>query len=87
MGARLLCLCLLAALLGYYIYSPLPEDLAQPWTVMLTSAALRALAHLVRWRGLGGQGRAVLVPLVRVCHAAVSHGHGVTPTQGQGLLK
>ncbi|XP_062355269.1 arylacetamide deacetylase [Cinclus cinclus] len=46
MGARLLCLCLLAALLGYYIYSPLPEDLAQPWTVMLASAALRALGHL-----------------------------------------
>nr|XP_030136362.3 arylacetamide deacetylase [Taeniopygia guttata] len=46
MGARLLCLGLLAALLGYYIYSPLPEDVAQPWTVMLTSAALRALAHL-----------------------------------------
>ncbi|OWK50504.1 Arylacetamide deacetylase [Lonchura striata] len=46
MGARLLCLCLLTALLGYYIYSPLPEDLAQPWTVMLTSASLRALGHL-----------------------------------------
>ncbi|KAM7043985.1 arylacetamide deacetylase [Acridotheres tristis] len=46
MGARLLCLCLLTALLGYYIYSPLPEELAQPWSVMLISAALRALAHL-----------------------------------------
>ena len=47
MGARLLCLCLLTALLGYYIYSPLPEELAEPWTVMLTSAVLRAMAHLV----------------------------------------
>ncbi|XP_059711907.1 arylacetamide deacetylase [Haemorhous mexicanus] len=46
MGARLLCLCLLTALLGYYIYSPLPEELAQPGTVMLASAALRALGHL-----------------------------------------
>ncbi|XP_053842197.1 arylacetamide deacetylase [Vidua macroura] len=46
MGARLLCLCLLTALLGYYIYTPLPEDLAQPWTVMLISAAVRALGHL-----------------------------------------
>ncbi|XP_064241062.1 arylacetamide deacetylase [Passer domesticus] len=46
MGGRLLCLCLLAALLGYYIYSPLPEELAQPGTVMLVSAALRALGHL-----------------------------------------
>ncbi|XP_038002358.1 arylacetamide deacetylase [Motacilla alba alba] len=46
MGARLLCLGLLTALLGYYIYSPLPEELAQPGTVMLVSAALRALGHL-----------------------------------------
>ncbi|XP_063264590.1 arylacetamide deacetylase [Prinia subflava] len=46
MGARLLCLCLLTALLGYYIYSPLPEELAQPGTVMLLSAALRVVGHL-----------------------------------------
>ncbi|XP_017589902.1 PREDICTED: arylacetamide deacetylase [Corvus brachyrhynchos] len=46
MGARLLCLCLLTALLGYYIYTPLPEDLAEPWKVMLVSAAFRAVGHL-----------------------------------------
>ncbi|XP_023788489.1 arylacetamide deacetylase [Cyanistes caeruleus] len=46
MGTKLLCLCLLAALLGYYIYSPLPQDLAEPWTVMLVSAAFRAVGHL-----------------------------------------
>ncbi|XP_059335242.1 arylacetamide deacetylase [Ammospiza nelsoni] len=46
MGARLLCLCLLTALLAYYIYSPLPPELAQPGTVMLLSAAIRALGHL-----------------------------------------
>ncbi|XP_066049710.1 arylacetamide deacetylase [Chamaea fasciata] len=46
MGNKLLWLCLLTALLGYYIYSPIPEDVAQPGTVMLVSAALRALGHL-----------------------------------------
>ncbi|XP_041898303.1 arylacetamide deacetylase [Corvus kubaryi] len=46
MGARLLCLYLLTALLGYHIYTPLPEDLAEPWKVMLVSAAFRAVGHL-----------------------------------------
>uniref|UniRef100_A0A8C3VD73 Arylacetamide deacetylase n=1 Tax=Catharus ustulatus TaxID=91951 RepID=A0A8C3VD73_CATUS len=46
MGSKLLCLCLLAALLGYYIYIPLPEGMTEPWPVMLISAVLRTLAHL-----------------------------------------
>ncbi|XP_071422479.1 arylacetamide deacetylase [Pithys albifrons albifrons] len=46
MGAKLLCLCLLPALLAYYIYSPLPAELAEPCTVMLFSAAFRAVGHL-----------------------------------------
>lgn len=77
MGARLLCLCLLTALLGYYIYSPIPEELAEPWTVMLVSAALRAVGHLVRrgrWEGRAvGQGGSVPLGLTdtAVCVCAV----------------
>ncbi|XP_066181704.1 arylacetamide deacetylase [Sylvia atricapilla] len=46
MGNKLLCLGLLTALLGYYIYSPIPEDVAQPGTVMLLSALFRAQGHV-----------------------------------------
>ncbi|XP_051637968.1 arylacetamide deacetylase [Manacus candei] len=46
MGAKLLCLCLLPALLAYYIYTPVPAELAQPWRVMALCAPLRAVEHL-----------------------------------------
>ncbi|NXH71248.1 AAAD deacetylase, partial [Hydrobates tethys] len=46
MGAKLLGLCLAAALLAYYIYTPMPEDLEEPWKVMLISAAFRATGHV-----------------------------------------
>lgn len=99
MGARLLCLCLLTALLGYYIYSPIPEELGEPWTVMLVSAALRAVGHLVRrgrWEGRAvGQGGSC-APGARghgsscVCCAVIwyiLYGNGGTLTEGQEELK
>ncbi|NXF32538.1 AAAD deacetylase, partial [Nyctibius bracteatus] len=46
MRARLLCVCLTAALLAYYIYTPIPEDVEEPWKVMLISAAFRAVRDL-----------------------------------------
>ncbi|XP_017690958.1 PREDICTED: arylacetamide deacetylase [Lepidothrix coronata] len=46
MGAKLLCLCLLPALLAYYIYTPMPAELAQPWKVMVLCAPFRAVGHL-----------------------------------------
>ncbi|KAM6127237.1 arylacetamide deacetylase [Phoenicopterus ruber ruber] len=46
MGAKLLCLFLASALLAYYVYTPVPEDLEEPWKVMLITATLRALMHL-----------------------------------------
>ncbi|NWY54773.1 AAAD deacetylase, partial [Chionis minor] len=46
MGAKLLCLCLASALVAYYIYTPIPEDLEEPWKVMLVSASFRAVGHL-----------------------------------------
>ncbi|XP_069720513.1 arylacetamide deacetylase [Phaenicophaeus curvirostris] len=46
MGSKLLCLFLASALLAYYIYVPLPEDISEPWKVMLISANMRTFGHL-----------------------------------------
>ncbi|KAM6063964.1 arylacetamide deacetylase isoform 1-T1 [Theristicus caerulescens] len=55
MGAKLLCLFLASALVAYYIYAPIPEDLEEPWKVMLIMAAFRTtslLAEAADWLGL-----------------------------------
>ncbi|NWQ90004.1 AAAD deacetylase, partial [Burhinus bistriatus] len=46
MGAKLLCLCLASALVAYYIYTPIPKDIEEPWKVMLITASFRAVGHL-----------------------------------------
>ncbi|XP_074009731.1 arylacetamide deacetylase [Numenius arquata] len=46
MGAKLLCLFLVSALVAYYIYTPIPEDIEEPWKVMLITASFRAMGHL-----------------------------------------
>ncbi|NWW53564.1 AAAD deacetylase, partial [Pedionomus torquatus] len=46
MGAKLLCLLLASVLVAYYIYSPIPEDIEEPWKVMLIEASFRTLGHL-----------------------------------------
>ncbi|NXR00886.1 AAAD deacetylase, partial [Sagittarius serpentarius] len=46
MGAKLLCLFLASALVAYYIYTPIPEDIEEPWKVMLIAAGFRAMGHL-----------------------------------------
>ncbi|NXP02681.1 AAAD deacetylase, partial [Thinocorus orbignyianus] len=46
MGAKLVCLFLVSALIAYYIYTPIPEDIEEPWKVMLITASFRALGHL-----------------------------------------
>ncbi|XP_026711093.1 arylacetamide deacetylase [Athene cunicularia] len=46
MGAKLLWLFLTSALLAYYIYTPIPEDIGEPWKVMLLSAGFRTMGHL-----------------------------------------
>ncbi|NWS59382.1 AAAD deacetylase, partial [Chunga burmeisteri] len=46
MGAKLLCLFLASALIAYYVYSPIPEDVGEPWKVMLITASFRAVGHL-----------------------------------------
>uniref|UniRef100_A0A663MBN4 Arylacetamide deacetylase n=1 Tax=Athene cunicularia TaxID=194338 RepID=A0A663MBN4_ATHCN len=52
MGAKLLWLFLTSALLAYYIYTPIPEDIGEPWKVMLLSAGFRTMGHLVSLLGL-----------------------------------
>ncbi|KAK1790755.1 hypothetical protein P4O66_014040, partial [Electrophorus voltai] len=39
-------LVLLGALMAYYVYLPLPEDIEQRWKLMLTDCAFRSLSHL-----------------------------------------
>ncbi|XP_009632711.1 arylacetamide deacetylase isoform X2 [Egretta garzetta] len=46
MGVKLLCLFLASALVAYYIYTPIPEDVEEPWKVMLITAGFRAVGHL-----------------------------------------
>ncbi|NWI64629.1 AAAD deacetylase, partial [Todus mexicanus] len=46
MGAKLLCLFVVSALLAYYIYTPMPEDFEQPWKTMLIMATFKAVGHL-----------------------------------------
>ncbi|NXT74307.1 AAAD deacetylase, partial [Zapornia atra] len=46
MGAKLLYFFLTSALLAYYIYTPLPEEIDEPWKVMLLSAGFRTLGHV-----------------------------------------
>ncbi|NXL33502.1 AAAD deacetylase, partial [Glaucidium brasilianum] len=54
MGAKLLWLVLTSVLLAYYIYTPIPEDIEEPWKVMLASAAFRTLGHLAEVMDLLG---------------------------------
>lgn len=46
MGAKLLCLCIAFTLVAYYIYSPIPENVEQPWKLMLVSTVFRTLGHV-----------------------------------------
>ncbi|NWS46374.1 AAAD deacetylase, partial [Probosciger aterrimus] len=46
MGSKLLCLFLASVILAYYIYSPIPGDLEEPWKVMLIAATFRTVEHL-----------------------------------------
>ncbi|XP_042737165.1 arylacetamide deacetylase [Lagopus leucura] len=46
MGAKLLYLCVAFILVAYYIYSPFPENVEQPWKLMLISAVLRTVGHM-----------------------------------------
>lgn len=49
MRLRPLVLCVLLALaVAYYVYTPLPENIQEPWKLMVVSAGLRTSLHLVR---------------------------------------
>ncbi|XP_007439720.1 arylacetamide deacetylase [Python bivittatus] len=45
MGGKSFCLVVALALIAYYIYSPLPENVDEPWKLMLLNAALRIVEH------------------------------------------
>uniref|UniRef100_A0A493T139 Uncharacterized protein n=1 Tax=Anas platyrhynchos platyrhynchos TaxID=8840 RepID=A0A493T139_ANAPP len=45
MGAKLLCFCLASALVSYYIYTPIPENIEEGWKVMLVTSLFRTVGH------------------------------------------
>ena len=47
MGAKLLCFCLASALVAYYIYTPIPENIEEGWKVMLVTTMFRTVGHVV----------------------------------------
>lgn len=46
MGAKLLCFCLASALVAYYIYIPIPENIEEGWKVMLVTSLFRTVGHV-----------------------------------------
>ncbi|KAM9184291.1 arylacetamide deacetylase [Mergus octosetaceus] len=46
MGAKLLCFCLASALVAYYIYIPIPENIEEGWKVMLVTSVFRTVGHV-----------------------------------------
>uniref|UniRef100_A0A8C4S2I3 Arylacetamide deacetylase n=2 Tax=Erpetoichthys calabaricus TaxID=27687 RepID=A0A8C4S2I3_ERPCA len=46
MRSQLLCLTIALALLGYFVYMPIPDDIDEPWKLMVADSLLRSLNHL-----------------------------------------
>ncbi|EHB15220.1 Arylacetamide deacetylase [Heterocephalus glaber] len=46
MGRKSLCLLIVGILVAYYIYTPLPDKLEEPWRLMLISVPLKTFLHL-----------------------------------------
>ncbi|XP_072474819.1 arylacetamide deacetylase-like [Notamacropus eugenii] len=46
MGKKSLCLVISCALLAYFVYTPLPDNIEQPWRLRMTWAAMRVHVHL-----------------------------------------
>ncbi|XP_032081581.1 arylacetamide deacetylase-like [Thamnophis elegans] len=46
MGGKFFYLLVASTLIAYYIYQPLPENVEEPWKVMLLDASFRSLIHV-----------------------------------------
>ncbi|XP_071999087.1 arylacetamide deacetylase-like [Engystomops pustulosus] len=46
MASKSLCFVLLSALVAYYIYKPLPDNIEEKWKTMMLDATFRSLGHL-----------------------------------------
>ncbi|XP_026557410.1 arylacetamide deacetylase [Pseudonaja textilis] len=46
MGGKFFYLLVASTLIAYYIYTPLPENVEEPWKVLLLDAAIRSLRHV-----------------------------------------
>lgn len=49
MGGKIFFFLVASALIAYYIYRPLPENVEEPWKLMLLDASFRSLKHVVSW--------------------------------------
>ncbi|XP_032081064.1 arylacetamide deacetylase-like [Thamnophis elegans] len=45
MGGKFFCLLVASTLIAYYIYQPLPDNVEEPWKLMLLDAIWRSLIH------------------------------------------
>ncbi|XP_072474817.1 arylacetamide deacetylase-like [Notamacropus eugenii] len=66
MGKKSLCLVISCALLAYFVYTPLPDNIEQPWKLMMTWAAMRVHIHLSAFLDILGFPRFVLFRLLEV---------------------
>ncbi|XP_005393093.1 PREDICTED: arylacetamide deacetylase-like [Chinchilla lanigera] len=46
MGRKSVCLLIVGVLVAYYVYMPLPDNVEEPWKLMLTNALLKTSLHL-----------------------------------------
>ncbi|XP_032081066.1 arylacetamide deacetylase-like [Thamnophis elegans] len=56
MGGKFFCLLVASTLVAYYIYQPLPENVEEPWKLIILDASIRSLNHaatIVEKLGLG----------------------------------
>ncbi|OXB63152.1 hypothetical protein ASZ78_000384 [Callipepla squamata] len=82
MGAKLLWLCITSALVAYYIYSPIPENIEERWKLMLLSAVFRTLGHVgeaAEWLGLANY-MDVMMLISTAEHVAPTSDENVTVT-------
>ncbi|NXC41532.1 AAAD deacetylase, partial [Penelope pileata] len=83
MGAKLLCFCIASALVAYYIYTPIPENIEEPWKLMFAETMFRTVGHVAEaaeWLGLAHY-MEVLMTISFVEHTAPTSDENVTVTE------
>ncbi|XP_032081065.1 arylacetamide deacetylase-like [Thamnophis elegans] len=61
MGGKFFCLLVASTLIAYYIYQPLPDNVEEPWKLMLLDAIWRSLIHAATFVEMLGVGHFIEV--------------------------